>query len=361
MGLVCKCSSCHRAGLDLQRVSSSLLDNWCRLLSLCVLLQISSVQPWFHLIQFPSNLVAAQTCPLSFLHPRNFFIFDFSPLLTTPPLLPTPLFASANSAVNSALHSCSSPFPPCLLLTSSSLLSSPCQSALWCGDRWCVLDLVMSPSPLPHSRLYWPITSPHSLSPLFSPLLLTSSRSLTNLASFLLPNPIFWHLPLITFCDSTHSASVPPASQHCHLTFFPLRFHSYLCYPVTIWTFSVNMDFLKSFSHVCLLCLYLRCVSHFFPLCFFASCYLCTENPPWCFPAWLTKACFVYMCTFFNFGGETAKRLIIRICIITQSWNIYWMSTHTRMIWLRSSVACEFMPDGVLIESDGGHKKKPSS
>lgn len=28
------------------------------------------------------------------------------------------------------------------------------------------------------------------------------------------------------------------------------------------------------------------------------------------------------------------------------------------MNWLRSSVAYEFMPDGVLIESDGGHKKK---
>lgn len=30
------------------------------------------------------------------------------------------------------------------------------------------------------------------------------------------------------------------------------------------------------------------------------------------------------------------------------------------MNWLRSSVAYEFMPDGVLIESDGGHKKNPS-
>lgn len=29
------------------------------------------------------------------------------------------------------------------------------------------------------------------------------------------------------------------------------------------------------------------------------------------------------------------------------------------MNWLRSSVAYEFMPDEVLIESDGGHKKNP--
>lgn len=189
-----KSSSRHRTGLWLT------VGEWvasCWSLRVCLLLQNSSVQPWFHLIQFPSNPLCGQGCPLSFLHPDN-FIFYFSPLsfhlfffwptlqstllltaLTLPPFsVPPSHFAQAPSSPSSPSSSSTSYIP-----------SPSCQSALWCGDRWCVLDLVMSPSPLPHSRLYWPITPLHSLTPFFPLFFLSCSVSkcfcsLTNLSSF---------------------------------------------------------------------------------------------------------------------------------------------------------------------------------
>ena len=153
-----------------------LLEACCWLLCVCVLLLNSSVQPWFHLIQFPSNPLSVRSCPLSFLHPDN-FIFYFSPLFSLP---------SDDPAVNSAFHSCNSrsfPHPPFPFFS--------CPSALWCGDRWCVLDLVMSPSPLPHSRLYWPITPQHSLTPFF-PLFFSHPPSSLSQSLLLIDKPLFY-------------------------------------------------------------------------------------------------------------------------------------------------------------------------
>lgn len=204
----------------------------------CVFLQNSSVQPWFHLIQFPSNPLSGQSCPLSFLHPDN-FIFYVS-------LVSSLLWA--DPAVHSAFRSCNSPSFLCTSLSLCSLPTPPISfpsslaSQLYDVAIDDVLDLVMSPSPLPHRRLYWPITPLHSLIPLFPAFSLILCLfclkvfcSSISLSSFLLPNPIFWHLLVIKLYKV-----YPLASYHYDLTFFFLPqfgfvlFH--LCYP---WKFSI--------------------------------------------------------------------------------------------------------------------------
>lgn len=165
--------------------------SWCWFLCACVLLQNSSVQPWFNLIQFPSNPLSGHSCPLSFLHPDN-FIFYVSPLSFLP---------LADPAVHSAFHSCNSPSFLCssLLLPPTPLSSVPsslCQSALWCGNRWRVLGLVMNPAPLPHSSLYWPITCPYSLT--------TFSLFFFHPASSLSQSLVFIDKPLFNSFAKSH-------------------------------------------------------------------------------------------------------------------------------------------------------------
>lgn len=94
---------------------------WLLCVRVCVvLLEDSSVQPWFHLIQFPSNPVSFPSCPVSFFHPDN-SIFYFFPS-SFPSFLP-----SDDAAVNSVFHSCNS---PSLLCTSASLLL-PVSFMMW--------------------------------------------------------------------------------------------------------------------------------------------------------------------------------------------------------------------------------------
>lgn len=172
----------------------------------------------------------------------------------------------------------------------------------------------MSPSLLPHSGLYWPITSLHSPNPLFQRLLTSSAlASLTNLASFLLPNPIFWHLLVITFYDSTLYTFC--LSSSCYFTLSSHFFLFALTLPLLPSNhlnifFFVNMDFLKSFSHLRLLCLYLRCVSYSLLASLPASTFALKNLLDVLQPDWQKHFC-VYMCIFSNLEEELQKSLII--------------------------------------------------
>lgn len=151
----------------------------------------------------------------------------------------------------------------------------------------------MSPSLLPHSGLYWPITSLHSPNPLFQRLLTSSAlASLTNLASFLLPNPIFWHLLVITFYDSTLYTFC--LSSSCYFTLSSHFFLFALTLPLlpsnhlNIFFFCEYGFLKKLFTSPPSLLIPAMCL--LLSPCLFASFYLCTEKPPWCFTTWLTKA-----------------------------------------------------------------------
>lgn len=158
--------SAPQAGLDWQTKSKLLLEAGCWLLCVCVLLQNSSVQPWSHLIQFPSNPLSVQSCPLSLPHPDH-FIFCFSPLLWSLLLLADPAVSSAFHSCYSLLFLCSSlllsvpPTPPPLL---HPLFSSLTVSFMMWRSMMCPWPRYESRSS-PLSRLYWPITSLHSLTP----------------------------------------------------------------------------------------------------------------------------------------------------------------------------------------------------
>lgn len=173
---------------------------------LFVLLQNSSVQPWFHLIQFPSCM------PLSGQRHVPFHFFILLILFS----LDSPLWAAP--AVHSAYPSCNSRCFLCSCLKESGRPTRPshalpffsCQSALWCVDRWCPWPRYESLSSSPPRALLThnssalpnpPPTPPPPTLPAFSPstLCLLSLKvfcSLVTLSSFLLPSSI-----ILTVCS----------------------------------------------------------------------------------------------------------------------------------------------------------------
>lgn len=169
--------------IDRQGGASVLLEACCWLLYVCVLLQNSSVQPWFHLIQFPSNPLSVQSCPLSFLHPDN-FIFYFSPLSSLP---------SDDPAVNSAFHSCNSPSLPPPPPPPLSLLLLPVSFMMW-RSMMCPWPRYESLSSSPQQALLTH-NSPTLPNPLF-PLFFLSSSVFSISKSF-----AHWQTSLLFLCQ----------------------------------------------------------------------------------------------------------------------------------------------------------------
>lgn len=101
--------------------------------------------PWFYLIQFPSDPLSGQSCPLSFLHPDN-INFDSSPPSSLP--LSDCVFHSFTClfGFSSCQHLSLSCRPLCSL--NSCLVASSFVSQLYDVAINDILDL-LSPAPLP--------------------------------------------------------------------------------------------------------------------------------------------------------------------------------------------------------------------
>lgn len=223
--------------------------------SLFVLLQNSSVQPWFHLIQFPSSM------PLSGQRHVPFHFFILLILFS----LDSPLWAAP--AVHSAYPSCNSRCFLCSCLKESGRSTRPshalpffsCQSALWCVDRWCPWPRYESLSSSPPRALLThnssalpnpPPTHPPSINPPtnpphfppFSPQpsVCSLSKSFAHWWPSLLffcQVLLFWQFVVIKFYKvSTSSPGFLSRPFLSEFSFTP--FH--LCYP---WTFQETLFF----------------------------------------------------------------------------------------------------------------------